>query len=323
MKTSPNKVYLSVIIPFYNESANLPLLHASLISTLKSQNNKTEIIYVNDGSTDNSLHTLSESIKSTSHQGISVKVITFLRNFGQTAAISAGIDQAQGEIVSFLDADLQNSPSDILLMLKMLDEDTDVVFGWRKTRHDVSDRVLVSRIANFIIRNLFHVNLHDTGCATKVVRKNMLSGLKLYGETHRIIGVLLILRGAKYKEMVVDHKPRLHEKSKYGYSRFFKLIIDLLTTKFLNSYSTKPSYVFGTLGILFLFFSLFSVILVAYRKLFLGVFVHRDPLFLIAIVLLLIGLQLILMGLLAELVVRVYFESRQKPIYEIREVVEL
>lgn len=322
MKKPEKNTYLSVIIPFFNESTNLPLLHEDLINTLKSQDFKSEIIYVNDGSTDNSQTVLSEIIKLKPHPAISAKVITFLRNFGQTAAISAGIDLAQGEIISFLDADLQNSPSDILSMLKILDKDTDVVFGWRKNRQDVSDRVLVSKIANLVIRKLFHVHLHDTGCAIKVVRKNILTGLRLYGESHRILGVLLVLRGAKYKEMVVAHNPRIYEKSKYGYSRFFKLIIDLLTTKFLNSYSTKPSYVFGTLGIIFLFGSFISVTLVAYRKLFLGVFVHRDPLFLIAIVLLLIGLQLILMGLLAELVVRVYFETRQKPIYETREVVD-
>lgn len=313
-------IFLSVIIPFYNENGNLPQLHRELVSVLKDQQFKSEIIYVDDGSQDNSAFVLATEAKGLNNPSLPVKLIRLRRNSGQTSALSAGINHAQGNVLAFLDADLQNSPADLPRMLEVLDKDTDVVFGWRKNREDAKDRVFISKFANFAIRTLFHINLRDLGCAIKIVRKEILTDFHLYGETHRILGVLLILRGAKYKEIIVAHSRRLHEKSKYGYTRFFKLIIDLITTKFLNSYSSKPAYVFGTGGIICNLLGFLALVLVIYRKFFLGVFVHRDPIFLIAIFLLLIGFQFILMGLLAELVVRVYFEARQKPTYDIKEV---
>lgn len=316
----PSYILLSLIIPFKNETGNLGELHRELISTLQQLKEKSEITYVDDGSTDSSLEVISESITSHKHKNISIKLISLRRNFGQTAAISAGLDQSGGQYIAMMDADLQNDPTDLLRMLKAIDNKTDVIFGWRKSREDSPGRVTSSKIANLIIGKMFKVPLHDMGCTIKLAKREVFSGMKLYGETHRILPVLLLLKGVNYKEVIVNHRRRLKEKSKYGYSRSLKLIIDLITIKFLDSYSTKPAYVFGTGGLLCILAGSVTLFLVAYRKIFLGVFVHRDPLFLITIFLLLIGTQFILMGLLAELLVRVYFESRQKPVYEIKSI---
>ncbi|OGC92160.1 hypothetical protein A3D85_01880 [Candidatus Amesbacteria bacterium RIFCSPHIGHO2_02_FULL_47_9] len=308
---------LSVIVPFYNEQENLTQLHSELVHTLSQIRGTTEIIYIDDGSTDN------PSIPQAPHPNITVKMIHFWHNHGQTAATSAGIDHSRGNFIAFLDADGQNPPPDLLKMLDMLDSNTDAIFGWRKHRHDDLIRVAVSKIANWLIRSIFHVTIKDLGCTTRIVRREIFANMRLYGENHRLLSLLVVLRGARFKEIEVSHRPRTHGRSKYGYSRSVKTIIDIITTKFLDSYSTKPAYIFGTGGLVSLALSVPAFVQVVYRKLFLGVFVHNNPMFIIAMFLVFIGVSFILLGLMSELMVRVYFESRQKPIYEIKEIKNL
>lgn len=309
-------IYLSIIVPFYNEGRNLPILHKELIATLSRINLPSEILYVNDGSTDSSSQKIASSVKENHLKKIIVKILNLNRNFGQTAAVAAGIDYSNGKILAFLDGDLQNDPDDLIKFLSKLNEGYDAVFGWRRKRSDDFLRNFFSGIANTIIRNFFKVPLHDIGCSLRVVKRDVLKNFKLYSEYHRLLPALIYWKGAKIAELTVNHRPRSYEKSKYGYSRIFKLMIDLITIKFLSSYQTKPSYVFGIPGIICELLAVFTLSLVAYRKFFLGTFVHRDPLFLIAIFLIIVGIQFILMGLIAELVIRTYFESQKKTIYE-------
>ncbi|MDP3973573.1 MAG: glycosyltransferase [Candidatus Daviesbacteria bacterium] len=310
-----NSIKLSVVIPFYNEEDNLAKLHQQVVNVLRIMGDKSEIIYVDDGSKDQSLKNLKIAVKKNKFKEIESYLIKLERNLGQTAATAAGIDYARGKVLAFMDADLQNDPKDFPKLLNKLQEGHDAVVGWRKNRTDNLFRKFFSSMANLMIRRGFGVPLHDMGCSIKVVRRKALTNFKLYSEYHRLIPALIYWNGAKVTEIVVNHHPRLFGKSNYGYFRVFKVIIDLITIKFLSSYHTKPSYVFGTLGILAEFAAGLVLIAVAYRKFFQGVFVHRDPLFLIAIFLIIVGLQFILMGVLAELIVRIYFEGLNKPIY--------
>lgn len=312
-----DKNSLSVIVPFYNEESNLEKLYKELIDVLAKLDMETEIVFVDDGSTDGSVEILNGAIKKRGGKS-GIKIIRFRRNFGQTAAISAGIKNAQGNLISFLDADLQNDPNDIPRFIQKLDEGYDAAFGWRKERKDTTLRSLVSRIANFIIRKVFSYPFHDVGCSARVVRKESLENIELYGELHRILPVLIYLKGAKIAEVIVRHHERYRGKSKYGFERIVKTIIDIITVKFISSFSTKPNYVFGGFGLGAFLLSGVILIVVLYKKLFLGVFVHNDPLFLISMVLIILGVQFFLMGFLAELQVRTYFESQGKPIYEIK-----
>lgn len=315
------KIYLSVIIPFFNEESNLAKLHKELSEILKKIEKKCEIIYVDDASSDNSVENLRASLKKNKPGSfISTKLILLRRNFGQTSAISAGVDSARGKIVAFLDADLQNDPADLQAMLDKLDEGFDAVVGWRRNRQDGWLRVLLSNIANFLIRIIVHTPFHDLGCSLKVIKRDFLKDTRIYGESHRLISILLFWKGARVAEIRVNHRRRIAGKSKYGYSRILKLILDLITVKFLSSYGTKPGYVFGTFGILSILASTVLMTIVLYHKFYLGVYVHRNPLFLIASFLILLGIQFLLMGLLAELVVRTYFESQNKPTYEIKDI---
>ena len=230
---------LSVIVPVYNEAGSAVELDSQLQSVLSGLELKSEIIYVDDGSTDSTAQILRSHISSVPDH-LPVHLITLVRNQGQTAAISAGLDQATGKLIAFLDGDLQNHPSDIPKLISHLDADTDAVFGWRKHRFDRPDRVIASKVANFLIKTLFAIDLHDLGCSLRVVRRTSLEDLRLYGENHRLLPLLLALRGIKYRQVEVGHSPRLHDHSKYGYSRVIKLLVDLITTKFLHSYATKP-----------------------------------------------------------------------------------
>lgn len=311
-----NKVELSVIVPFYNEENNLENLHPQIISVLRELNMVSEIVYVDDGSTDKSLNKLRSVIAKYKSEKIKIHLIILGRHLGQTPAITVGIDQSNGKNIVFLDADLQNDPMDIPKLMEKLNEGFDAVFGWRKKRSDDFLRNFLSSTANFIIRILFKVPLHDLGCSIKVVKKEFLLNFKLYSEYHRLLPAIIYWNGAKVTEIVVNHRSRTSGRSKYGYQRISKLIIDLITIKFLSAYQTKPSYVFGSLGILAELSAILVLSIVAYNKFFLGVFVHRDPLFLIAIFLIIVGIQFILMGLIAELIVRIYFESQEKTIYE-------
>ena len=311
-----NKIQLSVIVPFYNEEENLATLHSEVTDVLKKLKISSEIVYVDDGSTDRSREVLGKAIEK--KDKIATKLITLRRNFGQTAAMSAGVDKANGDLVSFLDADLQNDPKDIPRFLEKIKEGYDAVFGWRKERKDKTARSFLSRMANLVIQKLFNYPFHDVGCSARMVRKEYLEGINLYGELHRILSVLIFFKGPRISEIIVHHRQRYKGKSKYGCDRIIKTIIDLITIKFLNSYGTKPAYVFGAFGLGNLLLGGITLLMVAYRKIFLGVFVHKDPFFLITIFLILLGTQFILMGLFAELQVRTYFESQNKQIYEIK-----
>ena len=315
-------IKLSVIVPFYNEEENLADLHQELVSVLGKQKYQSEVVYVNDGSIDNSTKRLTKAIEAVKSDNVLVKLVEFKKNFGQTAAVSAGIDNSEGKYVSFLDADLQNDPKDIPHFMDKLGNKYDAVFGWRKDRKDATVRSFLSIAANKVINWVFKYPYHDVGCSARVVKKELLGEIQLYGELHRIMPVLIYLKGANIGEIVVKHRGRLKGKSKYGFERVIKTLIDIITVKFLHSYGTKPAYVFGTVGIISIIVGTITLFMVAYRKLFLGVFVHRDPLFLITIFLILLGVQFIMMGLIAELLVRTYFESQNKPIYEIKRKVE-
>lgn len=311
------KLDLSVVIPFYNEDSNLGKLHKEVTNVLNGLSLDCEIIYINDGSTDGSSEVLKSAISKKSTK-VSIKVISLLRNFGQTAAISSGIDNSSGRLVSFLDADLQNDPYDIPRFLQKLEEGFDAVFGYRKDKKFSRARRFYSGAANKVINWVFSYPYHDVGCSARVVKRQYLKDLQLYGELHRILPVLIYLKGAKIGEIIVAHRPRTSGQSKYGFERIVKTIIDIITVKFLTSFGTRPAYIFGSFGLGSIFISFLALLGSAYKKIFLGVFVHRDPLFLIAIFFGLVGIQFLLMGLLAELQVRTYFESQGKPIYEIK-----
>lgn len=313
------KMDLSIVIPFCNEESNLPKLHEELINVLSQTNLNCEFIFVDDGSSDKSKEILLESFNKNNSKFVA-KLIELRRNFGQTAATIAGIDHSKGSLICLIDADLQNDPKDILLMLKEINSGFDAVIGWRKKRKDRIVRSILSRIANYIIHKSFNIPFHDLGCSLKLIRKDVLEGFRFYGESHRILPLILFWRGANISEIVVNHRERTEGKSKYGYSRVLKLIIDIITIKFLNSYGTKPAYVFGTIGLLGNFVGILLLILVGYDKVVNGVFVHRNPLFLIASFSMLLGIQFLLMGLIAELLIRTYFETQKKTIYEIRKV---
>ena len=308
-------MYLSVVVPVYNEFENIPLLYDEVISALKDISD-WELILVDDGSKDNSLAALKELAEK---DPVHVKVIGLRRNFGQTAAIAAGIDHASGEIIVLMDADLQNDPSDIPAMLDKLNEGYDLVSGWRKNRQDNLLRTFPSRIANRLICKVTGVHLHDYGCTLKAYRREVIKGFRLYGEMHRFIPAYADSFGARIVEMPVKHHPRIHGKAKYGLERTMKVLLDLFTVKFLSSWADKPIYLFGGTGMVLSGVSLLVLLFLAIRRIFWGVSVMASPLFMMAIMVLILGFQSILMGLIAELLARTYHESQGKTVYHIRE----
>jgi glycosyltransferase involved in cell wall biosynthesis len=306
---------LSVIIPIYNEEENIPPLHDELYGVLKGIDRPFEIVYVDDGSTDRSYDLLRGIAESEPR----VQVLQFRRNFGQTAALAAGIDAAEGDVLVFMDGDRQNDPHSIPAMLAKLDEGYDVVSGWRKNRQDAElTRKLPSRLANGLISAVSGVHLHDYGCTLKVYRREVIENVRLYGEMHRFIPAYAAWYGARIAEMPVNHRPRIAGKSKYGLSRTMKVVLDLLALKFLSDYSTKPIHLFGGLGAACMLAGSLAALVVAYQMIFEEVKAHRNPILLIAVLLLLAGLQLITSGLLAEMQTRTYHESQRKPTYAIR-----
>ena len=310
---------LSVIVPVCNEEKNLPLLYSSIQDTLNPLNQDWEIIFVDDGSTDGSLELLKDLAKKERRH---VRVIVFRRNYGQTAAIAAGIEHAAGDIVILMDADLQNDPADIPVMLAKLNEGYDVVSGWRKDRKDpFLTRTVPSVIANSLISWMTGVHLHDYGCTLKIYRREALSGFRLYGEMHRFIPVYAHAAGAKIAEVVVRHHPRKYGKSNYGFGRTFKVLLDLLTVKFLLGYSANPIYIFGGVGIGLIIISTLTLLFLAIRKILWTTSVLESPFFQISIMFFVLGFQSILMGLIAELLMRTYFETLGKSTYTIREVI--
>ncbi len=307
---------VSVFLPVFNEEPNLRPLHAKLDAALEALGRTAEIVYVDDGSSDGSLKILREL----AHLDPRVRVVALRRNYGQTAAMAAGIDAARGEVLIPMDADLQNDPADIGRLLEKLDEGYDVVSGWRKNRKDkMVTRKIPSMIANRLISWIGGVPLHDYGCSLKAYRRESLQDVRLYGEMHRFIPIYAAWAGARVTEIPVEHHARTMGKSKYGLSRTIKVIFDLMTIKFMASYQTKPIYVFGTFGMLAFAISLLSGLYAVFLKFFHRADFVQTPLPILSIVMFAVGVQFLLMGLLAEMLVRTYHESQAKAIYAVRE----
>lgn len=314
---------ISLFLPVLNEEDNLRPMHRKISDALAGLDKRAEVIFVDDGSTDKSLSILKEIAA----EDARVRVISLRRNYGQTAAMSAGIDAAKGEILIPMDADLQNDPKDIARLLEKLDEGFDVVSGWRKNRQDkLVSRKIPSQIANKIISWIGDVHLHDYGCSLKAYRRDVLQDVKLYGEMHRFIPIYASWAGARVTEIPVDHHARTMGKSKYGISRTVKVIFDLMTIKFMAEYHTKPIYVFGSFGMIAFLSSIFTGLYAVFLKFAdrLGFAAHQadfveTPLPVLTIVMFAISVQFFLMGLLAEMLVRTYHESQDKPIYAVRE----
>lgn len=306
---------VSVIVPVYNERENLPDLIRALMIALETSGEDYEVVFVDDGSTDGSGAYLQTVLESTTR----MKLVQFARNFGQTAAMAAGFDHADGDILIATDADLQNDPADIPLVLAKLREGFDVVSCWRRDRQDAwLTRKIPSRFANWLISKISGVRLHDYGCTLKGYRKSVIEHIRLYGEMHRFIPIYASWAGASVVEIPVRHRPRTRGSSKYGLSRIYKVALDLITVKMLGSYSTKPMYFFGSAGLVActggIIFALWTLI----DKFFGEVKANRNPLLLLAVFLFLLGVQFIMMGLVAELLIRTYFESQNKPPYIVR-----
>jgi glycosyltransferase involved in cell wall biosynthesis len=310
--------FLSVIVPIYNEEESIPILCEKLLGVLDRMGTTFEIICVNDGSSDGSL----ASLRIVAAERKELKVVSFRRNFGQTAAMMAGIDHARGEIIVSIDADLQNDPEDIPTLLSKMNEGFEVVSGWRKDRQDAPvRRNFVSRVANKVISAISGVRLHDYGCTLKAYRRDVVKGVRLYGEMHRFIPIYASWMGARVCELPVRHHVRKYGRSKYGMERVAKVILDLIVVKFLDRYLAKPIYVFGGFGLLSLVVSVLAGLLMVWLKLFHGVSMIQTPLPLFAAMTFLVSVQSILMGLVAEIVVRTYFEARDRRVYSVRETI--
>ncbi|MFC1738218.1 glycosyltransferase family 2 protein [Planctomycetota bacterium] len=309
---------VSVITPVFNEEDNIGPLYEQITQALAEKYNY-EITFIDDGSTDGSFAKLAQLQKLDSN----VRVIRFRRNFGQTAALAAGFKHSRGKIIVAIDADLQNDPADIPQMIDKLNQGYDVVSGWRKKRHDNAlTRKLPSVIANWLIAIITGVKLHDFGCTLKAYRREVIAETKLYGEMHRFIPALASWSGAMISEMVVNHRPRIAGQAKYGLGRTIKVILDLITVKFLLSFSTKPIQLFGGWGLLALLLGGLSGIEVVVVKILKGQDMTGNPFLYLTILLLVVGIQFIFMGLLAELQVRTYHESQNRPTYVIRDILE-
>ena len=311
---------ISLLLPVYNEEENIELLVRELLEVIKTNSLDAEIIFINDGSRDNSFALL----KKIALNNTRVKVINFNRNFGQTAAMSAGIDYAQGDIIIPMDADMQNDPKDIVRLFSKIKEGFDIVSGWRKNRQDkLISRKLPSWTANYLISIITKVYLHDYGCTIKAYRKEVLKNIKFYGEMHRLIPAYASWYGAKISEIEVNHRPRKFGVTKYGISRTFRVVLDLLTVKFLIQYSTRPMHFFGGIGFVSLFLGLSSFCFALFLR-----FVHfasliQTPLPLLSALLIIISIQFFLMGLLAEMVMRGYYEGQNKKIYIVKDKINI
>ena len=310
---------LSVVIPLRNEEPNLAELHRELTDALRAWGRSYELILVDDGSTDGTFRLLSEIQAGDPH----LRVVRLRRNFGQTAAFAAGFARARGRLIVTSDGDLQNDPGDIPAMVDKLDEGHDIVCGWRQKRQDPwLTRRLPSNLANWLISRTTGVRLHDYGCSLKVFRSEVIHSLRLYGEMHRFMPAIASEQGVRIVEMVVNHRPRRFGTSKYGLSRTVRVVLDLFTVKFLLSYSTRPLQMFGPPGLIMGLVGLLITLYLGYVRLVAGQPIGDRPLLLLGILLLFAGMQLLTLGLLAELQARTYHESQNKPIYVVRDVLE-
>ena len=319
MEATPSPRLISIIVPVFNERDNILPLLEGIEAALAQSPLASEIILVDDGSKDGT----TEILRKIQAGRPNLTLIELRRNFGQTAAMAAGFDHARGEIVIPMDGDLQNDPSDIPRLIAKLDEGYDVVSGWRQNRKDkLWTRKLPSWMANWLIGVITGVRLHDYGCTLKAYRRELMDHLRLYGEMHRFIPALASWAGAKVTELPVNHRPRTAGKTKYGLSRTIKVILDLVTIKFLGSFSTKPLHIFGGVGLLTLLGSFCSGVVVIYQKWFHEppLAMNRNPLLVLTAMLLMMSVQFLLMGLLAEMLARTYHESQKKPTYIIRKL---
>jgi glycosyltransferase involved in cell wall biosynthesis len=309
---------LSIVVPIYNELDNLRLLYQAICEAVSPLGLEWEMILVDDGSKDDSVLVLEELAQL---DPLHVRVVELRRNFGQTAAIAAGIDHSDGEVMVLMDADLQNDPADIPMMLEKINQGYDVVSGWRKSRQDTLSRRLPSHFANTLISWATGVYLHDYGCTLKAYRREVITGFRLYGEMHRFIPAYANSYGARIIEMPVRHHPRRFGKAKYGLERTLKVILDLVTVKFLNSFANKPIYLFGGAGAFLILFSIILLIFLFIRRVFFDISVLASPLFQMSTMVFIMGFQSIMMGLIAELLVRTYHESQGKRTYTVRKVI--
>jgi glycosyltransferase involved in cell wall biosynthesis len=313
-----NKMDLSIVVPIYNEFDNLQLLYQAVCEAIAPLGLEWEVVLVDDGSKDNSPLMLEELAQL---DPLHVRVVELRRNFGQTAAIAAGIDHSEGDVIILMDADLQNDPADIPMMLEKIREGYDVVSGWRKERHDTLSRRLPSHLANSLISWATGVYLHDYGCTLKAYRREVITGFRLYGEMHRFIPAYANSYGARIIEMPVRHHARRFGKAKYGLERTLKVVLDLVTVKFLNSFANKPIYLFGGAGAILILFSIVMLFFLFFRRVFFDISVLASPLFTMSTMIFIMGFQSVMMGLIAELLVRTYHESQGKPTYTVRKVI--
>ena len=314
-----SKKYLSIVIPVFNEEKNISILYREIISVLdQTGSNSSEVIFVNDGSTDTS----ETVVKELSKQNRNVKLVSFRTNYGQTAALSAGIDHSAGDIIILMDGDLQNDPRDIPKLLDKLGYGFDVVSGWRKNRIDKRlTRIVPSKIANWLISRISGVKLHDYGCTIKAYRREFIKDVRLYGEMHRFIPILIAQLGGKIAELEVNHRPRRFGQTKYGLNRTFKVISDLIFLKFVGKYSTTPIHLFGGFGLINFLLSFLTFTLMVYLKYWGGITFIETPLPQLLVLFFLIGILSLFMGFNAEILMRTYHESQGKRTYQIREIV--
>lgn len=320
LRKSMVKPELSIVIPVFNEEDNVELLYEKLLLALTACGRTWEVIFIDDGSSDQSFAELGKLVA----QDHRLRVVKFVRNYGQTAALAAGIDYARGRVIIPMDADLQNDPGDIQLLLDKMDEGYDVVSGWRKDRKDeFFTRLLPSWIANKIISVISEVPLHDYGCSLKAYRREVIKDVRLYGEMHRFVPIYATWHGAKVAEIPVTHHARQYGTSKYGLSRTFKVVLDLITVKFMSSYFTKPIYVFGTAGMLSLAAAFACFVWMVVLKYGFHTTFIETPLPVLICMFFMLGVQTILMGLLAEILMRTYHESQGKRIYAVDELLNI
>lgn len=309
---------LSIVVPIYNEEENIPRLYDELTGVLDPLPLAYEIICADDGSQDRSFALL----KQLAQEDPRVKIIRFRRNFGQSAGFSAGFDYAQGDIVITIDADLQNDPASIPDLLDKMSEGYDVVSGWRKDRKDnFLTRKLPSKVANWLISKTTGVNIHDRGCSLRAHRREIVDEINLYGELHRFIPDMAAWVGASMTEIPVNHRPRIHGQSNYGVGRTFRVLLDLITVRFLQGYSTRPIHIFGKWGLGFGALGFLLAVWLSFQKIILGQSIGNRPALILSILLILVGIQLVSIGLLGEMTVRIYYEGQEMPIYRVRETI--